>query len=184
MIKIKFISAFILPTVFFMNTVLCRENKVTSSSLTLAMSAAECVVWKREFDFAQTVENHDKKTFAEHIHKGAVFFNGKTAIRGREAILKDWQEILEGETTILRWRPSEVAIGSVTTMAVSKGPYVIETVDAQNKPLYLLGTFTSFWIKGKDRKWRIMYDSGSAPTKVENKEVLEKHLFSVTTACQ
>ena len=38
-----------------------------------AYSADECAVWAREASFAQSVEDHDAKAFAEHLHADASF---------------------------------------------------------------------------------------------------------------
>jgi len=37
------------------------------------LDADECAVWQRELTFAQSVEKHDAKAFAAHLHPGAVF---------------------------------------------------------------------------------------------------------------
>lgn len=146
------------------------------------MSAEECAVWARELSFAQSVENHDAKAFAEHVHPGAVFLGG-APLRGREAVAKGWAEIVAGTGTKLHWHPREVAIGGDPHLAVSRGPYWMEDTSPQARHRYLVGTFTSFWVKDADGAWRVMFDAGSGARPAADKAEVERAMASAPHTC-
>jgi hypothetical protein len=127
-------------------------------------NADECAVWQRELSFARSVERHDAAAFAAHLHAGSVFNAGTTdADRGRDAIVQSWAEIIDGKTIALRWRPGIVQIGGEPTIAVSRGPYILQR--SQNgAPVFRVGLFQTVWLKDpRDGEWRVLYD-GSANT--------------------
>ncbi len=128
----------------------------------LAASADECAVWRREQGFARTVEGHDVRAFESYLHAGTVFNAGTAdADRGRDTVLKSWGEIVEGKTTALRWRPGIVQIGGEPGIAVSRGPYILQRMQA-GAPVYRVGMFQTVWVKGgRDGVWRVLFD-GSA----------------------
>ena len=89
-----------------------------------ALSEAECEVWSRERSFARTVEAHDAAAFAAHLAEGSVFGAGGPApVRGRDAVVADWQPIIDGKLFALRWHPQFVAIApfSAGTTPFTKG---------------------------------------------------------------
>ena len=95
----------------------------------------ECAVWQRELSFAQSVDNHDAKAFAAHLHPGAVFAAGtENPIRGGDAVLKNWAGLIEGRPLRLRWRPNIVNIGGNRNVAISRGPYLLEDTRPDAKP--------------------------------------------------
>ena len=84
----------------------------------------ECEVWNREKSFAASVENHDAKTFAEHLETSAVFNNSDgSSIKGHGEITKEWADIIEGTNLVLRWHYDFVSVSSDGKTAVSRGPY-------------------------------------------------------------
>jgi ketosteroid isomerase-like protein len=130
----------------------------------LAASVDECVVWRREQAFARSVESHDVRAFESFLHAATVF-NVATAeaSRGREAVMQGWGEIVEGKTIALRWRPGMVTIGGEPTIAVSRGPYILQVMQAGG-PVFRIGMFQTVWVRdAKDGVWRILFD-GSATT--------------------
>lgn len=67
------------------------------------MDAEECAVWQREMTFAKSLENHDAKSFAAHLHPGAVFNAATNApVRGRDAVIEEWAPLVEGKHLKLR----------------------------------------------------------------------------------
>jgi hypothetical protein len=130
----------------------------------LPASSEECVVWRREHNFARSVERHDSAAFESFLHAGAVF-NVATADaqRGRDSVLTNWGTIVEGKALVLRWRPGIVTIGGEPTIAVSRGPYILQTVK-DGAPAYRVGMFQSVWVRdSKDGVWRVLFD-GNATT--------------------
>jgi ketosteroid isomerase-like protein len=130
----------------------------------IAASSDECVVWRREQSFARTVEAHDARAFQAFLHAGTVFNAGTAdADRGSAEVAKSWAEIVEGKTIALRWRPGIVQIGGEPTIAISRGPYILQRLQA-GAPTYRVGMYQSVWVRdGRDGAWRVLFD-GSATT--------------------
>ena len=154
--------------------------------LVSAMSAAECAVWARERSFAKSVDDHDGKAFAEHLHPGALFNAGtSTPIRGAEAVAKDWAGIIEGKRIVLRWRAQFVNIGGEPDIAISRGPYVLEDPRPEAKARYRVGHYVSVWKKdARSGFWHVLFDGGGpAPVAVENAEAAEHFLAQAGVGC-
>ena len=130
----------------------------------ITASSDECAVWRREQAFARSVEAHDARAFQSFLHAGTVFNAGTAeADRGSEEVAKSWAEIVEGRTIALRWRPGIVQIGGEPTIALSRGPYILQRVQA-GAPIYRVGMYQTVWVRdGRDGVWRILFD-GSATT--------------------
>ena len=130
----------------------------------LPASPDECAVWRREQGFARSVERHDAAAFESFLHAGAVFDVATPgAERGREAVVKSWAAIVEGKAIALRWRAGIVTIGGEPTIAVSRGPYILQTTK-DGVAGWRVGMFQSVWMRDpKDAVWRILFD-GSATT--------------------
>jgi len=130
----------------------------------LPASPDECAVWRREQGFARSVERHDAAAFESFIHAGAVFDVATPgAGRGREAVVKSWTGIVDGKAIALRWRPGIVTIGGEPTVAVSRGPYILQTMK-DGVAGWRVGMFQSVWVRDpKDAVWRVLFD-GSATT--------------------
>ncbi len=134
----------------------------------LVHSAAECVVWRRELSFAKSVEAHDAKAFAAHLHPGAVFNAGsRSPVRGGEAIAQAWAGIVEGKEFILRWRPGAVSIGGDPNIALSRGPSFSDNPGADPKERYKVGFFQSVWVRDPaSGEWRVLFDRADGPLRV------------------
>jgi hypothetical protein len=137
----------------------------------VAASADECAVWRRERSFARSVESHDASAFASHLHSGAVFNAGTDgADRGRDDIVKSWAGIVEGKAVVLRWRPGIVTIGGEPRIAVSRGPYILQTTK-EGAAAFSVGFYQTVWLfDSKDAAWRVLFDGGaSTPLKVADR---------------
>ena len=130
----------------------------------IAASTEECAVWRRESDFARSVEAHDARAFQSFLHAGTVFQAGTAeADRGSDTVTKEWVEIIAGKTVALRWRPGITQIGGEPGIAVSRGPYILQRMQA-GAPLFRVGMFQTVWVRdGRDGAWRVLFD-GSATT--------------------
>ncbi len=130
----------------------------------IAASGDECAVWRREQAFSRAVESHDAGAFQSFLHPGAVFQAGTAdADRGSDNVTKEWAEIIGGQTIALRWRPGIVHIGGEPAIAVSRGPYILQRLEA-GAPSYRVGMFQTVWVRdGGDGVWRVLFD-GSATT--------------------
>ncbi len=130
----------------------------------IAASSDECAVWRREQAFARSVEAHDDGAFRSFLHAGTVFGAGTAEPdRGSDEVAKSWAEIVEGRSIALRWRPGIVQIGGEPTIALSRGPYILQRTQA-GAPVYRVGLYQTVWVRdGRDGVWRVLFD-GSATT--------------------
>jgi ketosteroid isomerase-like protein len=115
-------------------------------------NAAE--VKAREIAFAKTMADRDFKAFLDFISPEAVFFNGNTPQRGREAVSRAWASYFEGATAPFSWHPDLIEVLASGRLALSSGP-----VRAQSGEL--IGRFNSIWRKDEDGQWRVVFDKGS-----------------------
>jgi len=127
-------------------------------------SAEECAVWRREQSFARSVERHDARAFAEHLHAGTIFDAGHAeADRGRDAVTASWTPIIAGTTIALRWRPGIVQIGGEPGIAISRGPFILQRTQG-GADVFRVGFYQTVWLRdARDGVWRVLYD-GSAST--------------------
>ncbi len=137
----------------------------------IAASADECAVWRRERSFAKSVETHDLAAFESHLHAGAVFNAGAAeADRGRAAVVQSWAGIVEGKGIVLRWRPGIVHIDGDPAIAVSRGPWILQSA-RDGASSFSVGFYQTVWVRdAKDATWRVLFDAGaSTPLKVADR---------------
>jgi len=142
----------------------------------IAASSDECAVWRREQAFSRSVEAHDERAFQSFLHSGTVFDAGTAdADRGRDEVAKSWAEIVAGKTIALRWRPGIVQIGGEPTIALSRGPYILQRMQA-GAAVFRVGMYQTVWVRDlRDGVWRVLFD-GSATTgqTVEDRAAAER----------
>jgi ketosteroid isomerase-like protein len=142
---------------------------------TVVARAQECAVWRRERSFSRSVEAHDAAAFASHLHADAIFDAGAVdATRGRDAIVAGWSGIIEGKALVLRWRPGVVDIGGDPGVALSRGPYILQSV-RDGKPAFNVGFYQTVWRRdAADDSWRVLFDGGaSTPMAVDGRAAAE-----------
>jgi ketosteroid isomerase-like protein len=126
-----------------------------------AYSADECAVWTREASFAQSVEDHDAKAFAEHLHADASFVSGRDHVaRGHDAVITEWTPLIEGKDVHIHWYPDAVTVAGDTGVAISRGPYWIENPAPDAKDRFVAGRFISTWVRDGKGTWHVLYDGG------------------------
>ena len=125
-----------------------------------AAASPRCEVWQREISFARSVADHDAVAFAGHLHPQAAFGVGRKPTVGRDAIVREWQGIIDGSALGLEWYPDVVTIGGDGRTAYSSGPslYIDPKTGATR-----LGRFGSVWQRGDDGVWRVIFDDGIRP---------------------
>jgi len=166
-----------MPAVVLLTALLLAQAK---------MDPDECAVWQRELSFAQSVDNHNAKAFAAHLHPGTVFAAGtENPVRGAGAVLKDWASLIEGKPLRLRWRPNSVNIGGNRNVAISRGPYMMEDTRPGAKTKYRIGTFLTIWgRKSADAPWLVLFDGGgAAATPVDDLATAEKFMAQAPASC-
>jgi hypothetical protein len=142
----------------------------------LPASGDECAVWRREQAFSRSVESHDPRAFQSFLHAGTVFQAGTPAAdRGSEAVTKSWLPIVEGRTVAHRWRAGIVQIGGEPTIAVSRGPYILQRVDG-GAPVFRVGMYQTVWVRdGQAGVWRVLFDSSAtAPQAVADRATADR----------
>jgi len=156
-----------------------------SSAAEPVMSATECQVWERERSFAESVAKHDKKAFADHVYKDAVFSAAtERTQRGRDTIVANWNDIIEGKKVSLEWRPQYVSIAADSNVAMSRGPYVFSGKDDKGVTKYAIGDFVSVWIrKDATSPWLVALDGGGPPPREVTEVEARKHLARAPAAC-
>lgn len=144
-----------------------------SASLIVLLAAAvaspappdECAVWMREMSFARTVAEHDAAAFAEHLAPDAVFAVGTPRpVRGAQAIAADWAGIVRGDGLRLEWYPTSTTVSG--DLAWSSGPALFERTDGR-EPWLARGSFQSVWRREPDGRWRVVFDTGTAPQPID-----------------
>jgi len=108
----------------------------------------------REIAFAKTMADRDFEAFLSFIAPDAVFFNGNTPLRGREAVGDDWQRLFENEIAPISWGPDTVQVLESGRLALSSGPVMSSSGESR-------GRFNSVWRKDPDGQWRVVFDKGS-----------------------
>lgn len=172
----------VLPFILLAGAMLCSPLLRADG---VVLSAEECGVWQRERSFAESVERHDAKAFAEHVDPGAVFGAASASPqRGRDAVIEAWKPIIEGSNVTLKWRPQYVSIGADPNIAISRGPFAIMGKDANGASSYKIGSFVSVWVR-KDAKspWRVLFDGGGPPPSSVNEAEAMRHLQSAPEHC-
>jgi ketosteroid isomerase-like protein len=148
------------------------------------LSATECEVFERERTFARSVDNHDRKSFIEHVHADAVFGAASPQTQvGRDAIVKAWEGIIEGKGVKLEWRPQYVSSGAGTNVAMSRGPFVL-TLDEKGKTKYAIGQFVSVWVrKDEASPWYVVLDGGGPAPTPATEEKAKQHMAAAPATC-
>lgn len=150
------------------------------------MSAAECAVWNREMSFAKSVDNHDVKAFASHVHPDAVF-EAATAnpVRGRDAVVEGWAPLFAGKDVVLVWRPRFVSIGGDPNVAMSRGPVMITDNRPEAKAHWRINTFASVWVRANAHApWMVLFDGGGPPsTPVATETEALAHMATAPATC-
>lgn len=149
------------------------------------LTPTECEVWERERSFAHSVDNHDRKSFIEHVDANAVFGAASPQTQvGRDAIVKAWDGIIEGKGIKLEWRPQYVSSGADTNVAMSRGPFAITATNDKGETKYAIGQFVSVWVrKDKSSPWYVVLDGGGPPPTPATAEEARKHLDAAPTSC-
>lgn len=103
--------------------------------------------------FAKTMADRDAKAFATFIAEETVFFNAKGPVRGKAAVVADWQRFFVGPEAPFAWAPQDVEVLPSGTLALTSGP--VYAPDGK-----VMASFTSIWRLEAPGVWRIIFDKG------------------------
>lgn len=124
-----------------------------SAPTTPSNAALREEVFATERAFAKTMVDRDHAAFASFLAPEAVFFAGKTPLRGAAVVAAYWKTYYEAPAAPFSWEPEQVEVLDSGTLALSTGP-VRDPAGA------LMGTFTSVWRREGPGRWRIVFDRG------------------------
>ncbi len=119
------------------------------------LEALVAKVRAREVAFAKTMADRDLAAFATFVSEEGVFV-GRTALRGRQAVVEGWKAYFDAPKAPFSWQPDRVEVISSGTLALSTGP----VFDPEGQRT---GTYNSTWRLEKDGEWRIVLDNGCPP---------------------
>jgi ketosteroid isomerase-like protein len=119
------------------------------------LEALAASVRARETAFAKSMADRDHAAFGRFVAEEAVFM-GRTALRGRAAVVEGWKPYFEGPQAPFSWTPERVEVIASGTLAISSGP----VFDPQGNRV---GTFNSTWRREADGEWRVVIDIGCPP---------------------
>ena len=103
--------------------------------------------------FAKTMADRDYEAFVSFLSDEAVFFAGKTALNGKQAVASAWKSLYEQPDAPFSWQPEQVVVLEPGTLALSTGPVL--TPDGK-----ATGTFTSIWRLEASGEWKVIFDKG------------------------
>jgi ketosteroid isomerase-like protein len=118
--------------------------------------ALRAEVFAAERAFARSMAERDFDAFGRHIAVDSVFFNGREAQRGRDAVLAAWKGFFDGPTAPFSWEPDQVEVLGSGQLALSTGP-------VRNPQGEVIARFNSIWQRQGDGRWLVVFDKGSPP---------------------
>jgi len=126
----------------------------------------------REISFSKSVENNDIEAFRSHIDADARFI-GASVLRGVDEIAEGWSVFFTGELPKIKWRPQVIEVLEDGRLALSRGPFISVSKNAEGDKVETWGTFNSIWRLNDDGNWRVVFDAGNAAPGSPGKETLE-----------
>lgn len=139
---------------------------------TPALADLEQEVRCREVGFSQSVEKQDRESFASFIDPDARFVGNKVD-RSREAIAEAWAVFFTGDLPLIKWRPQIVEVLEDGRLALSRGPFISVSKNAEGDKVETWGTFNSIWRLNSDGEWRVVFDAGNPGPGSPGEEILE-----------
>lgn len=127
----------------------------------LADSSAEHEVRCAEINFSKSAELRDQDQFIAAIDADARFV-AASVLHGPEEIARAWAPFFEEGGPSIKWRPRFVEVLESGDLALSRGPYRIETSADDGSRTVAWGTFNSVWRRNEQGQWRVVFDAGSA----------------------
>lgn len=122
-----------------------------------------------EIRFSRAVEQGDPDAFRAAIDADARFV-GNEVLRGPDAIAAAWAPFFAADGPRIAWRPRFVEVLESGQLALTRGPYRIDTRNEDGNLVTRWGTFNSVWRRAPDGRWRVVFDAGGPPTESPSEE--------------
>ena len=106
-----------------------------------------------ERGFAKSMADRDYAAFQRFLSDEAIFFSGKTPLRGKQAVADQWKKFYDGKDAPFSWEPEQVEVLEGGELALSTGP----VHDPSGKHF---ANFQSIWRQESPGVWRIVFDRG------------------------
>ena len=135
----------------------------------------------REIGFSKSVETQDVTLFASFIDADARFVSN-VVTHGPEAIAAAWGVFFTKGGPTIKWRPQFVEVLETGTLALTRGPYRMVTIDEQGKMAEHWGTFNSVWRLQENGEWNVVFDAGSPASEAPADTV--KTILSQEDSCE
>jgi len=113
-----------------------------------------------EIKFSLSAENRDRDQFIKSIDADARFVSA-SVYRGPDEIVRAWAPFFEAGGPRIKWRPQYVEVLASGDLALSRGPYRIETREEDGSLTVGWGTFNSIWRRNQQGHWRVVFDAGN-----------------------
>ena len=123
-------------------------------------ASVDDIVRCTEVAFSRSVETRNKDAFRQFLDPDTRFIGGDV-LRGPAEVIAAWSVFLDNDYPRIVWRPAIIEVLNDGTLALSRGPYLMTSVDDDGNELESWGTFTSIWRLHDDGNWRIIFDAGS-----------------------
>ncbi|HSQ60125.1 MAG TPA: nuclear transport factor 2 family protein [Acidobacteriota bacterium] len=123
-----------------------RAAAATNQELADQVRAAETA-------FAKSMADRKFDAFIARLADETIFFGGKGAIRGKDAVIAAWKKFYEGPKAPFSWEPTTVEVLDSGTLGLTAGP----VRDPEGNQI---AVFQSIWRLESDGQWRIIFDRG------------------------
>ena len=115
-----------------------------------------------EIRFSLAAESRDAARFRSMIDADARF-TGNEVLRGPDAVVEAWRPFFQPDGPRIKWRPQVVEVLDTGDLALTRGPYRLESRGQDGEVTVRWGTFNSVWRLGPDGQWRVVFDTGGPP---------------------
>ena len=137
-----------------------------------AIADLEDEVRCREIGFSNSVEQLDLEAFRTFIDADARFV-GASVLRGVDEIAAGWSVFFTEGFPKIKWRPQIVEVLEDGRLALSRGPFISVSKNAEGDKVETWGTFNSIWRLNSDGEWRVVFDAGNPGPGSPGEEILE-----------